>query len=230
MPRLDRTSPLIAYVAPFAAFMLFLGLDSVISSFGKESGIWWLATPKYWIFPLQTVVCAALLLVFHKHYSFGSFRPWFWGVLWGIIALLVWISPQVIFRMAYRTDGFNPEAFGTDSGIYWMMVIARFARLVIIVPLLEEIFWRGFLMRYLIKENFEKVPFGTFTPLSFFGVAGLFMLGHSMADRPAAILTGVIFGYVAIKTKSLWACVIAHAVTNAGLGAYIMATRQWGFW
>lgn len=230
MPRSDRSSPLIAYVAPFAVFLGFIGLESLIASFGKESGTWWLATPKYWIFPVQTAVCALLLLIFRKHYEFGSLKPWLWGVLGGFVALGIWVSPQAVFGFPPRVDGFNPGALGEDGPLYTLMIVARFARLVIIVPLLEEIFWRGFLMRYLIKEDFQKVPFGAFTPLSFFGVAGLFMLEHSMVDWPAAILTGLIFGYVAIKTKSLWACVIAHAVTNAGLGVYIMVTRQWGFW
>lgn len=230
MPRSDRSSPLIAYVAPFAVFLAFIGLDEVISYFGKESGIWWLATPKYWIFPVQTTVCALLLLIFRKHYQFGSLKPWFWGVLAGIIALGVWVSPQAVFGAAPRVEGFNPEALGQEGSLYTLMVVARFARLVVIVPLLEEIFWRGFLMRYLIREDFQNVAFGTFRPLAFFGVAGLFVFEHSLADAPAAFLTGIIYNYVAVKTKSLWACVIAHAVTNAGLGVYIMATRQWGFW
>lgn len=230
MPRFDRSSPLIAYVAPFAVFLAFIGLESLISTLGKESGIWWLTTPKYWIFPIQTAVCALLLLIFRKHYRFDPLSPWLWGVLAGIVALGLWISPQAAFGFPPRVDGFNPEALGQERPLYTLMVVARFARLVIIVPLLEEIFWRGFLMRYLIREDFQNVAFGTYRPLAFFGVAGLFMLEHSMADWPAAILTGLIYNLVAVKTKSLFACVIAHAVTNAGLGVYIMSTRQWGFW
>jgi len=99
-----------------------------------------------------------------------------------------------------------------------------------VVPLIEEIFWRGFLQRYLVNEKFTSVKFGTYTHLSFFGVAGAFMLVHSPSDWPAAIATGVLFGWVAVKTKSLLACVIAHAITNLGLGIYIVTTKQWGFW
>jgi uncharacterized protein len=58
----------------------------------------------------------------------------------------------------------------------------------------------------------------------------MFGLAHWGADFIPAILTGVIYNYVAVKTKSLTACVVAHAVTNLGLGIYIMQTKQWGFW
>jgi membrane protease YdiL (CAAX protease family) len=56
------------------------------------------------------------------------------------------------------------------------------------------------------------------------------MLVHSMADWPAAFLCGLVYNFVAVKSGSLAACVVAHGLTNLGLGAYIMATRQWGFW
>ena len=102
--------------------------------------------------------------------------------------------------------------------------------MVIVVALIEEIFWRGLVMRYLINEDFQKVPFGAYSALSFFGVAVLFMLEHGTVDYPAAFLTGLIYNGVAVKTKSLWACVVAHGVTNFGLGLYTLATKQWGFW
>jgi CAAX prenyl protease-like protein len=131
---------------------------------------------------------------------------------------------------APRTEGFDPTVFAGSPVLYWLTVTARFARLVIIVPLLEEIFWRGFLLRYLIREDFSKVPLGAYSHLSFFGVAGLFMLVHQTPDWPAAFVTGLIFNGLLVRTKSLGTCVAAHAITNLGLGIYIMATRQWGFW
>lgn len=230
MPASPRSNPLLAYTIPFAAFLGFLGLVSGVESFAREDSSWWLKDPKYWIFPLQSVVCAGLLLYFWRNYTFRPLSQWPYGLLAGIVVLVLWVSPQAFLGFPYRTDGFNPEYFGEEGSLYTMNTIARFARLVIIVPLIEEIFWRGFLMRYLIKEDFQSVAFGTYKPMAFFGVAGLFMLVHSMPDWPAAFVTGIIYNYVAVKTKSLFACVIAHAVTNLGLGIYIMATRQWGFW
>jgi hypothetical protein len=221
---------LLAYTLPFFVFLGFLAVDGLIASLFETSGIRMLAVPKYWLFPLQTMVCAGLLIFFWKEYAFGPLRPWLWGVASGLLVLAIWVSPQELFGVAPRTKGFDPEIFQDNATLYWLTVAARFARLVIVVPLVEEIFWRGFLMRYLINENFAKVPFGTYRPFAFFAVAGLFMLVHSPADFPAAFLTGVVWNALAVKTRSLWACVLAHAVTNLILGIYIMQTRQWGFW
>ena len=57
-----------------------------------------------------------------------------------------------------------------------------------------------------------------------------FMFEHSRPDWPAALITGLLYNLVAVRTRSLPACVTAHAVTNALLGGYVMYTHQWGFW
>ncbi len=219
----------LAYTLPFFAFLAFLALDQVLGNAFKGSENLLLAQPKYWIFPLQTVVCASILAWFWKTYPF-ALKGIFFGILAGIVALVIWISPQAFFGFSPRIDGFNPETFTHSPALYWLTVIARFARLVIVVALLEELFWRGFLMRYLINEKFTDVAFGSYKPLAFFGTALGFMLVHNTPDYVAAFLTGIIYNGVAVKTKSLLACVVAHATTNLGLGVYIMATKQWGFW
>jgi CAAX prenyl protease-like protein len=86
------------------------------------------------------------------------------------------------------------------------------------------------LLRYLIREDFTNVPIGAFSWRSFGIVTAGFCLEHAPADWPAAVLTGMLFNLVAYRTRSLSACVLAHAVTNALLGGYILRTGQWGFW
>ena len=100
----------------------------------------------------------------------------------------------------------------------------------VVVPLVEEIFWRSLLLRYLISEKFETVPFGTFSWMSFAVVAVAFALSHQKADWPAALLTGVLYNLVACRSKSLTSCVVTHALTNLALGLWIVATKEWGFW
>ncbi|GAB4170141.1 MAG: CAAX prenyl protease-related protein [Terrimicrobiaceae bacterium] len=223
----DRT--FLAHAVPFAVFIGFLALVQLVGMLGEFSGIPWLADPKYWIYPLQSIVCAGALVYFWKEYQWG---PVVFGaaIFGGIAALIAWVAPEAFLGYPKRTDGFNPDLFAGDPLVYWLIVISRMLRLVVVVPLIEEIFWRGFLQRYLINEDFKSVAFGRFTPLSFFGVAIAFTFVHSGPDWPAAFLTGLIFGWVTIQTKSLFAVVLAHAVTNLGLGIYIMATKQWGYW
>ena len=225
-----KKPPLAAYVVPFALFMGGLALAGGVRFLGGKSGELLLSKPEYWVYPLQTLVCGAALIFFWKRYDFGKAGGWLAALAGGLLALGLWILPHVLLGGAPRTDGFDPTVFSGSPILYWLTVAARFARLVIIVPLLEEIFWRGFLMRYLIREDFSQIPLGAYDPRSFFGVAALFMLVHSMPDWPAAFLTGLIYNGLLVRTKSLGACVAAHAATNLGLGIYIMTTRQWGFW
>lgn len=211
--------------------MAGLALVSAVGFFAPEQGApLWLADPKYWVYPLQTLVCGALLLWFWKAYDWGSKWHVVAAIAIGVIVLAIWVSPQWILGASPRTDGFNPDTFVDSPALWWGSVILRFVRLVIVVPFLEEIFWRGFLLRYLVKEDFTAVTFGTFSTFSFGTVTLMFGLAHWGADFIPAILTGAIYNYLAIRTKSLASCIIAHAVTNLGLGIYIMQTRQWGFW
>lgn len=220
-----------AYVLPFAVFMGGLVLISLVKSFAPaENAPLWLGDPKYWVFPLQTVLCGGLLVWFWKTYEWGAKWHVVTAVIAGLVVLAIWISPQWLLGAERRTEGFNPEIFAGSVALYWGTLVLRFVRLVIVVPLLEEIFWRGFLLRYLIKEDFTKVPFGTFTWFSFGTVTVMFGLAHFGPDFIPALLTGAIYNLLAVKTRSLVCCVLAHAVTNLGLGLYIVQTGQWGFW
>jgi CAAX protease family protein len=218
---------IIAFVAPMAAFIALLALDPMLPGLGKA---FWLQRPEYWLFPLQAVVCGALLWRFWKAYGLAAPKRLLTGIAIAVLVFAVWISPQALLGFPPRTSGFNPDVFSAEPTLYWLTVTFRFLRLVVVVPLVEEIFWRGFLLRYLISEGFDQVPFGTFSWLSFMVVACAFGLSHSMPDWAAALGAGALYNWVAYRTKSLSTCVITHAVTNLLLGAWIMSTKQWGFW
>ena len=223
----------VAFTAPFLVFMALLALSSFISKFAGDLGgpetPGWLLQPKYWIFPLQAVVCTLLLAIGWRYYRWNGWRPLVATVV-GLLVLGIWIAPQWLFGAEPRLIGYDPTLFEDDPAAYWFQVLMRFFRLVVVVPLLEEIFWRGFLMRWLINERFTSVEFGRFTWKSFLLTALLFSLAHAGPDFAVALITGLIYNALAVWTRSLGACVLAHAVTNLGLGIYIMATRQWGFW
>lgn len=229
-PAPDR-SALWAFVLPFVAFMGGLMLVSLVKSLAPEDDApFWMEDPKYWVFPLQTVVCGVLLAWFWRKYEWGGRWHVTLGLLAGLVVLAVWVAPQWLLGADPRLEGFNPDTFADNPALWWSSLALRFLRLVVIVPLLEEIFWRGFLLRYVINEDFTKVPFGTFSWLSFGVVTVMFGLAHWGPDFVPALIAGAIYNLVAVRTKSLACCVLAHALTNLGLGIYIMQTRQWGFW
>lgn len=209
--------------------MGLLALGEIVGHIGEGLANWIVADPQYWIFPLQTLVCGLLLFKWWQSYEFNWSKGWCFGLLAGIVVLGIWVSPQWLLGHPPRNEGFNPWHFGGGSP-FWFNAAVRVIRLVIVVPLLEEIFWRGFLLRYLIRDPFDQVPFGQFNWQSFAFVTLLFGAAHWGPDFGAAVITGAIYNFVAIRTKSLGACVIAHALTNLLLGVYIFRTGQWGFW
>jgi CAAX prenyl protease-like protein len=221
-------SPLAAHVLPFVLFIGALALLPLAKMVGGDSI--WAQRPELAIYPLQTLFCGVALLYFWRDYSWGKRGGYFAATIAGLAVLGLWIAPQELMGIPPRLTGFDPTGFQSNPTLYWTSLLARFARLVIVVPVLEELFWRGFLMRFLIKEDFTNVPIGAFQWRSFFIVAVAFMMVHQAADWPAALLCGIAYNLVAVRTGSLSACILAHAITNLGLGIYIMSTRQWGFW
>ncbi|HEX8280519.1 MAG TPA: CAAX prenyl protease-related protein, partial [Chthoniobacterales bacterium] len=197
-------SKLAAYTVPMAVFIGALGLVSLLKMIG---GAFWLSSPEYWVYPVQTLACAALLIWFWRRYDFHRLSGVLFTVAVALIVFGLWIAPQAFFGFPARTDGFNPETLAAQPAAYWATVLLRFLRLVIVVPLVEEIFWRGFLLRYFINEKFDQVPFGTFTGLSFAVVTAGFTFAHSSADWIAAAITGALYNLIAYRTKSLSSCV-----------------------
>jgi CAAX prenyl protease-like protein len=218
---------LAAYVAPMALFLGLLVLNGLLK---KIDNSFWLTSAEYWIYPLQTILCGALLYWFRREYPLRPAAGLGFGLAIAVLVFLLWISPQAFFGFSPRTAGFDPNIFIDQPALYWLTVTFRFLRLVVVVPLVEEIFWRGFLLRYLIDEKFDRVPFGTFSWLSFSIVTVAFGFSHSAPDWTTALLTGMLYNGVAYRTKSLSTCVVTHAITNLLLGLWIMQTKQWGFW
>ena len=226
-PAAPTIRKLVAFTLPMAVFLTLLGLGETLRNPGGSS---WLATPEYWIYPIQTLLCGALVFWFRRDYELRPPRKVWFAVVIGILVFLLWIAPQQFLGFAPRLTGFDPGRFLGQPAMYWTVVLFRFLRLVIVVPLVEEIFWRGFLLRYLISEKFTAIAIGTFSWLSFIGVTAGFGFAHSRADWIPAFICGALYNLVAYRTRSLATCVVAHGLTNLLLGLWIMQTRQWGFW
>jgi len=218
----------VAYAAPYFTFMLFLGLAQGLDA--AHIAPWGLPA-IYAVFPLQTAACAAVLAWFWREYALRLPAKACLAAGIGVLVFALWIAPQVLFHRPARLVGFDPEVLaGRPAIFYWVEIVMRLARSIVVVPLLEEIFWRGFLLRFLIDTPFEAVPFGTYAWQANAVVAVAFMLEHLPPDRPAALAAGLLYNLVAYRTRSLSSCVLAHAITNALLCAFILTTRQWGFW
>jgi len=99
----------------------------------------------------------------------------------------------------------------------------------VIVPVVEELFWRAWLMRWLIDKDFWKIPLGTFVPQAFWIVAILFAAEHG-SYWDVGFATGILYNWWMVRTKSLGDLILAHAITNACLSIYVVAAGKWEYW
>lgn len=162
------------------------------------------------------------------------------GVMFGLIGIVLWIYlnrlgvEQTFYRLlpAWLLPdarvAFNPFEQIRDPAVRWLFILVRTAGLVLLVPLAEELFWRGWLMRWIISQEWEQVPVGKFTLGSFLGVTLLFTLAHP--EWLAAAVWCVLINLLLYWRKDLWNCMVAHAVTNLCLVVYIMVFDVWSLW
>lgn len=239
-----RAHPTAAYVAPFAVFLGFLAVKPLFTVENSQLP-WWRSAPEHWLYPLQTFVCGGLLLYYRRAYEFRPWRGLGRATVLGALGIVWWFAPAWWYTqhgdgmkeipwlgLAARKHGYDPSIFDPATAIYWEDLLLRFIRLVVVVPLVEEIFWRGFLMRAAIAEgrSFLSVPFGKHHWKAFVLTTVVFMLVHQEEDWLGALGFGTLMYFLCIRTKSLAACVWMHAMANLLLGLYVMKTRQWGFW
>jgi CAAX prenyl protease-like protein len=131
-----------------------------------------------------------------------------------------------------RSEGFDPGVLAAHPAGQNISLALRLARSCILVPLVEEICWRAWLMRFVIANgrDFRRVPFGTHAWKAFWITTLAVTLAHQPADWAAAFVWGALMYGLAVRTRSLTACALMHALGNLMLGAYILRTGQNGYW
>ncbi len=158
------------------------------------------------------------------------------GVLWILICRMR-IEDQFLTLIGlgdWAAWGDRPafDPFGAFGEARWWMaafLAVRLVGLTVIVPLIEEFFLRGFLMRFLLKADWWTIPLGTVTWGSGMIVIAYAVLSHP-AEPIAAALWFTLITLLYARTRSLWDCVVAHGVTNGVLGVYILLWRDWTLW
>lgn len=245
---LQRVSPATAHIAPLAVFLLFTAL---VPAFAVENTVlpWWRHAPEQWLYPLQTVAVGALVFLLRGRYTFTPIRGFTLAVIFGIVGIAWWCLPALLWQklsaagvnvpewcawlgLAERKDGFDPTFFREHTFWHASALVMRFVRMVIVVPFVEEIFWRGFLMRHVQADggDFQRIPFGRHSWPAFSITTLGFMFVHDTTDWLGALGFGSLMYLLAVRTKSLAACICMHAVANLLLGVYVVSTEQWGFW
>lgn len=154
-------------------------------------------------------------------------RNWAGSIAVGFGVFVVWVAPDLMFP-AYRElmPFYNPTTarYADDP----LALALRVARAAILVPIIEELFWRAWLPRWIIRADFRTVPQGRYTPAAFWITAVLFATEHG-AYWDVALVAGIAYNAWMWRTRSLGDCVLAHAITNACLCGYAISAGRWQY-
>jgi CAAX prenyl protease-like protein len=220
-------------IAPFALYIAFVALEEGLRFLAGKGIITLSIQSFYCLYPFKAFSVALLLFLCRKSYHEISIRdlrrPFVTliSILSGIVVFVFWIHMDFPFATIGSPQGFNPDIFhGNAMRIF--MTATRLFGAALVVPVMEELFWRSFLIRYIVDQDFSKVPMGLFTWSSFLITAILFGLEHNLFL--AGIMAGIAYNLVLYFSRSISHCIVAHAVTNLALGIYVISSGKWYFW
>lgn len=223
-------------------FMLFMVLLAVRGNLPAEGGF---IDPR-WVYGISVLVVGASLVWFWRRYdelgrgSGLTIVQALISIVVGVVVFQLWIMLTEPWMM---TDQLMGMLFGTkevgaatasfhpvdaDGRLQWDLIVVRWIGAALLVPVMEELFWRSFLMRWVDNPDFDKVSPAEVTVKAIVLSTLAFMLAHT--QWLGAIVAGLAYAGLYRYTRSLWAPILAHAVTNGVLGAWVVVQGQWQFW
>lgn len=228
----NHSSALIAHLVPFAAWIILMQLSFL---------------PPHWRYSLQTAGCGLLLLGLRPWRYYDRPRPTHIvpAVLTGIVVFIIWVAPEsewvgtqfaslqtLYLRFCIMPIGRLPEVLTESpyapSACGWGFSLVRLLGSALIIAIIEEFFWRGFLYRAVIDRDFTRIPLDRFAWGAFLFVVLLFGVEH--ARWLAGIAAGVAYAILLLHTANIGSAIIAHITTNALLGIYVLRTGAYQFW
>jgi uncharacterized protein len=221
VPVASTRAAVVAYSAPMAVFLIFTSVE------GRIPLAWYPA-----VYAAKVCAVAMTLAVFRG--PFAVIRPTLRlvapAILVGLAVFIVWIGFDRLIHYPHLGSrvGFDPFTSIAGGATRTAFIVVRLTGLVLLVPVMEELFWRAFLLRYMTVTDFMRLPVGTFSWSAFWVVAAAFGIAHS--EWLAAVVAAIAYGLLLRRTRSVFAAVVAHATTNAALGAYILLTAEWVYW
>ena len=231
------TTPEFPRVLPFAVFLL---IGSLAGKFFPGS--------EYWIYALKTLAVAGLLWVLRKRLPEMRWEFTAPGVVVGVLVALAWIGmdgfipslSEIYDRLSTLWTGrpaqpqpedppWNPLAFFKDNpALGWGFLAIRVLGRSVLVPMIEEVFYRSFLYRMIVRPDFLEVSLRTWNPMAFAGTCLLFGLSHP-GQWLAAIGCAALYQGLVLKLGRIGDAMVAHGVTNGLISAYAISTGHWQF-
>jgi hypothetical protein len=192
-------------------------------------------------YAIRIAITAGVALLFWSSYTPTPVRVHRLSWLVGIIGVVVWIGlcrldweSAMLAAIGQSTMGARPsydpftQLGGSPTALVTFLAI-RFVGLSCVVPLIEEFFLRGFVMRYFLDVEWWKIPIGSATPAAVAIGTAYAVTSHPAEAIAAACWFSLVTWWVA-KRGNIWDGIAVHATTNFLLGVYILITRDWTLW
>jgi hypothetical protein len=242
--------PWLTFLLPFFVYMLAGSFEPApLLASGAEAENWFGLRYEHYpiVYTVKIALTIAAMLFVLPGYRQFPFRisPLAIGV--GVVGVVLWIAlaelgleHRLIALLGRNTTligllglserpAYNPLAqLAAMPGWAYTFLAIRFLGLALIVPIIEEFFLRGFLMRCVMSDRWWEVPFGTVTTAAL--VIGTLVPVMYHPEKLAALVWFSLVTWLMIRTKNIWDCVAAHAVTNLLLGIYVVARGAWHLW
>lgn len=199
------------------------------------------------LYAIRTAICVIALFICRpwRYYSALNVKHILPAIGIGLGVFILWIGLETEFvksicpSLANLYELWAVKPFGelrepleatpyapSVCGVF--MTSIRFIGSAFVISIIEEFFWRGYLLRTARTPDFLDIDIGQLHLPSFLIVAAIFAIEHN--EVLAGFLCGIIYGLFYIKTRDIWATAIAHITTNAVLGAYVLATGKFFYW
>ena len=218
-------SPIFARSLPFALYIIFLALEGSVPNWAPDFDV-------RWLYPVKAVLVAAALMVLWRHYS--ELKPWrlslshgALSIIVGVVILVLWVNLDSGWMLIGEPgEGFKP--IDADGRLDPVLIAFRILGAALVVPIMEELFWRSFIQRWIHRPDFMALDPAQIGMRALLIASALFAVEHQQWF--AGLIAGLAYGGLYIYTRNLWAPILAHAVTNGALGIYVVMTGRWQFW
>lgn len=211
-------------VAPFLAYLFFIFLADMLGRLGYT------AQDLRWLYAVKIAVVLALLLFWRRRYAelavpLPAARAMAVAMATGVVVFLLWINLDAGWMQVGGADGFDPR---NDGKLAWGLVLLRIAGAALVVPVMEELFWRSFLMRWIDAPDFLARSPRLASARALLITVLLFGFEHNL--WLAGMVAGAAYSVLYMRSASLWSPILAHGVTNAVLGCWIISGEHWNYW
>lgn len=220
--------PVAARTLPLGVYAFFLLLASALGWSQQHLNL--SLSDSRWLYPLKVGCVALVLFWFAKDYIELRVWPALWhvllGLLLGALVFFAWIHLDMPWAKLGNSVGFDPR--DSKGELDLGLTAFRVAGAVVVVPLMEELFWRAWLMRWLERSEFLTLDARRVGPRALCLSAVFFGMGHTL--WLAGVMAGLVYGALYIATRNIWPSIVAHAMTNAMLAWWVLSRQQWSFW